>query len=209
VTRAALVGIVLRCSRSAQIAPAIVFGIAVAVIDHWPGPPAFNVEPCEVVGPIAASVDRNEATTRVFPPSDIAFTHAVGQTLAPPKFTGVLIIVQHLAQARALLAGVFSRWSRKIKKGRESGPWGRVSDFNEDRSSAAGDSQRGRRELRRDWRSLHFGSSTYRNMTVKGGASVWHGRPAGSSGCYIFRAEKLRGRSGLFLFAPPDEQGTR
>jgi hypothetical protein len=57
------VGVILRRSRPAQIAPTIVCRIAIPVVNRWAPPSAGHVEACELMFCVIASVNTNDTAT--------------------------------------------------------------------------------------------------------------------------------------------------
>jgi hypothetical protein len=101
VARAAPVGVVLRVRREAKIVPAIVEGIAVAVIDGRAAPGAHHVEPCELMGAVMTPSDPDHPIPLAIDATGELPLVDVGRLFAPAKFSGSLIVAQQLAQARA------------------------------------------------------------------------------------------------------------
>jgi hypothetical protein len=159
VARTTPVRVVLRGRCKAKIAPSIVCGIAVAVIDHRPAPSVHHVEPCELMGRVMALADPDHPIPLAVEAAGELVLVDVRRLFAPAKFSRSLIVAQQLAQPRAGQSCTsFQRPVRKMKKGREAALAGKWSEFEEDRSSAGPFWTRPRRAGRHDWRSLHFGS---------------------------------------------------
>src|SRR5580704_12456877 len=57
VPRTTPVRVVLRRGRPPQVAPPVVGGISIAVIDPWPAPPAGHVEPRQLMFAVHAPID--------------------------------------------------------------------------------------------------------------------------------------------------------
>src|ERR1043166_55413 len=63
VSRTASIRVVLRRGRPPQIAPPVVAGISIAVIDRRPAPPAHHVEPGQLMCAVQAPVDADASIT--------------------------------------------------------------------------------------------------------------------------------------------------
>ena len=116
------VRVVLGSGRQTQIAPTVVGGIAVAVIDHRPPPPTGHVEVRQLVRGITTSLRAHVHSAR-----HTAEAHFATDTLQPAKFAGVFVVMQQLAAARVSVADGFSRAGWENEKGPQSGPGGVVA----------------------------------------------------------------------------------
>jgi|GEM_PF-3213174 len=121
------VRVVLRPGRPAQIVPAVVAGISVAVIDHRPAPSAGHVEPRQLRCGIEAIIEADKETPlpRRVTTRWRAAEDAFGSSLAPAKLSGFRIVMQQLAQARAGQSRTSFHGGLANEKGPRSGPWGR------------------------------------------------------------------------------------
>jgi hypothetical protein len=97
--------VLCRC-RTTEIAPTVVRGIAIAVINHRAAPSAGHVEPRQLMCLVRMVVDVYLHVSR-----HITGAQLVAETLQPAKFAGLFVVVQQLAQPRA-------RQSRTVFHGR-------------------------------------------------------------------------------------------
>jgi len=109
VPRTTSVRIVLPAGRAPQICPTIVACISIAMIDRWFTPPAGHVEPRQLMCGVEALINGDKAATLLGGGMTgrkvTADTSATA--LAPAKFSGLLVVIQQLAQARARQARTF------------------------------------------------------------------------------------------------------
>src|ERR1051325_5327577 len=129
VARTASVRIILRHGRPAQIVPAVVGNIAIAMIDRWSPPPAGHVEPRQLMFGISATIDPDVSSILVSGSRGPWGAVAGARTLAPAKFASLRVVAQQLAQARAgqtrtSFHGGLANEKRAVKPFEGSGGWG-------------------------------------------------------------------------------------
>jgi hypothetical protein len=142
VARTASVRIILRRGRPAQIVPAVVGNIPIAMIDRWSPPPAGHVEPRQLMFGISATIDPDVSSILVSGSRGPWGAGAGARTLAPAKFSSLRVVAQQLAQARAgqsrtSFHGCLANEKRAAKR-----PLGGKRGFKADRSSAGGYARR-------------------------------------------------------------------
>lgn len=124
VLAAACIGAVLRRSCAAQIFPAIVRGISVTVVDQRRTPPAGHVQPSKVVRSVVPALDPDPATAvGVQRSGNVAGLSRSAHSLAPAKFSGLVIVIQQLAQTRGGDSRTSSHGNLTNKKGPRERPW--------------------------------------------------------------------------------------
>jgi hypothetical protein len=118
------IGAVGRSVRAAQVVPAVVRAVEVAVVNHRVAPCAGHVQPCELMGHVTASADTDLPISGrlVQTPGNAAHLNRVAYALPPAKFPGIRIVVQNLAQPRLGQALAACHWRLAKNKGPQSGP---------------------------------------------------------------------------------------